>query len=34
MAKQTLKGFRCEHVNIFKVFLAILQHYKERVKTR
>ena len=27
MAKHTLKDLRCEHRKIFKVCLAILQHY-------
>ena len=36
MAKYTLKIFRCEHCKIFKVCLAIFQHYdrKGNVKIR
>ena len=32
MAKHTLKILRCEHRKIFKVCLAIFQHYEIKVK--
>ena len=33
MAKHTLKILRCEHCKIFKVCLAIFQHYAWKVKS-
>ena len=30
MAKHTLKILRCEHRKIFKVCLAIFQHYEKK----
>ena len=31
MAKHTLKILRCEYLKIFKVCLAIFQHYEKRL---
>ena len=34
MAKHTLKILWCEHRNVFKVCLAILQHYARKGQTK